>query len=57
MEERLIIAVAGFPICYEMSLFAFRDINKKMMRGPRCLRLLVFPSELLMCINIIGIII
>lgn len=26
--EKLIIVVAGFPIIYDMSLFAYRDINK-----------------------------
>ncbi|XP_051538788.1 uncharacterized protein LOC127432047 isoform X2 [Myxocyprinus asiaticus] len=29
MEEKLIIAVAGFPVIYDLSLFAYRDINKK----------------------------
>uniref|UniRef100_A0A3B3RL34 MADF domain-containing protein n=1 Tax=Paramormyrops kingsleyae TaxID=1676925 RepID=A0A3B3RL34_9TELE len=29
MEEKLIIAVAGFPLIYDVSLFAYRDINKK----------------------------
>ncbi len=26
---KLIIAVAGFPVIYDVSLFAYRDINKK----------------------------
>ncbi|KAG9259522.1 hypothetical protein AMEX_G27817 [Astyanax mexicanus] len=29
MEERLIIAVSGFPVLYDVSLFAYRDLNKK----------------------------
>ncbi len=29
MDDRLIIAVAGFPIIYDVSLFAYRDINLK----------------------------
>ncbi len=27
--EKLIIAMVGFPVIYEVSLFAYRDINKK----------------------------
>ncbi|XP_073725513.1 uncharacterized protein [Misgurnus anguillicaudatus] len=29
MEEKLIIAVAGFPIIYDVSLFDYRDVTKK----------------------------
>ncbi len=29
MDDRLIIAVVGFPIIYDVSLFAYRDINLK----------------------------
>ncbi len=31
MVEKLIIAVVGFPVIYDVSLFAYRDINKKMI--------------------------
>ncbi len=49
MEERLIIAVAGFPIIYDVSLFAYRDINKKNDAWTKVSDIVGVPGELLMC--------
>ncbi len=49
MEERLIIAVAGFPIIYDVSLFAYRDINKKNEAWIKVSDIVGVPGELLMC--------
>ncbi len=42
MEEKLIISVAGFLVIYDVSLFAYRDINKK---NDAWTRMFVFQRE------------
>ncbi len=51
MEEKLIIAVAGFPVIYDVSLFAYRDINKKNDGWTKVSDIVAVPGELLMCIT------
>ena len=45
IEEQLIVCVSAHPVLYDMSLFDYRDVNKKMMPGaglPRLSASLVF---------------
>ncbi len=53
MEEKLIIVVAGFPVIFDVSLFAYRDINKKKDAWTKMSDIVGVPGELLMCITII----
>ncbi len=47
MEEKLIIAVAGFPVIYDMSLF------EKNYAWTKVSDIVAVPGELLMCITVI----
>ncbi len=53
MEEKLIIAVVGFPVIYDVSLFAYRDINKNNYAWTKVSDIVAVPGELLMCITVI----
>ncbi len=53
MEEKLIIVVVGFPVIFDVSLFAYRDINKKKYAWTKVSDIVGVPGELLMCITII----
>ncbi len=53
MEEKLIIAVVGFPVIYDVSLFAYRDINKTNNASTKVSDIVAVPGELLMCITVL----
>ena len=50
MEEKLIIAVAGFPIIYDMTLFAYRDQFKKKEAWDKIAGIVGVSGELVKCV-------
>ena len=36
IEEQLIVCVSAHSVLYDIYLFDYTDVNKKMMPGPRC---------------------
>ncbi len=49
----LFIVVAGIPVIYDVSLFAYRDINKKNDEWTKVSDIVGVPGELLMYITVI----